>query len=120
MFRSYLLLMCGIAAVGCNHPSNRISQRNFVAADWKTSVESRSAMLDDLSPQLKSLQYEEVVALLGTPNKDLARPEVSDPKLGQFRFLYFKIHDTRSFDSAYFLVILDAKNNVVETKVLIN
>lgn len=82
----------------------------FDSARWKSDVECRDDMLHDLrSNRLRyDLTSDDLIDLLGPPDRDLQHTEVSSHKQHDFRLLYYRLSSkNQSFDSHYFVVVLD-------------
>lgn len=95
----------------------------FDSARWKSNVEDRDAMLGDLCrDRLQSnLTAKDVRDLLGAPDQDLPRTEVSEPGHQDAHFLYYHLsRQNQSFDSHAFVVVLDVNRKYLRCFVVDN
>ncbi len=108
------------AAVACWPVQHRGGGR-FDSVRWKSAVDCRDNMLLHLrSHRLRTdLTLDELLELLGPPDRDLPHTEVSSHNQQDFRFLYYQLgKQTQSFDSCYFIVVLDINGKYLRSFVV--
>jgi hypothetical protein len=119
----FFAIFLTVAIAGCGH--GIVNQRLFDADLWKSSIDDRAEMIDDLERNhiRKGMSEKEILALLGEPEERHTPDRYSDRRPNEKWLLRYELdlEDVPdAFDVAEFVVVISTDDEVLRHLLFVN